>query len=496
MNINRYLTPHNHSEGRYGNTVAHVIVHTMVGTIDSAQSRFFAPNIPASRAASAHYGIALSGEIRQWVSEGDTAWQAGNFDENMRSIGIEHEDNGNYNDGVRTNELYNSSIDLIVDICRRYGLSADCIHIHKEFSNTGCPDGLDVQRIRNGVSAILNGQAPANIPPRSNQPVEAVTDTLTVVNPTVYVRLEPNTSSQHGVANTPDGELHQGNTVQITGVVRSEDPYGDGRNLWGRSIHGRFFWLGGTNYYDLHPEAKNPTPAAPAPAEVAPADVPDFVPFTGTAMVTAGIGAHVRTGPGTDFPLNPTHTANGVLNQGESFAISGYKYAQDPYGDGRNLWVRSQYGNWIWAANLNVDPAIPAQNAAPAQVQAEAPATPAPIVPADPAPEAPKVEDPHVDETPAQLPPPATRALDGIQSAEKAIQRGADNALLNYEEAYADLESKVPQQYKLLNLVGQLVASLVAHISDIRGFLAYRKAKSDPATDSHSDSTSNNIRSN
>jgi hypothetical protein len=145
---------------------AYVIIHTMVGTIASANSRF---QIPA-QGASAHYGVGYDGRLVQWVDEKDAAWHAGNATINLDSIGIEHEDMGRYND-PRPDALYATSARLVHDICRRYGIPIDHAHIrpHREVSDspTACPDALDVGRIvtmaaTGGETMALVGLDPAD----------------------------------------------------------------------------------------------------------------------------------------------------------------------------------------------------------------------------------------------------------------------------------------------------------------------------------------------
>lgn len=125
---------------------AYVVIHTMVGTIASANSRFQIP----SEGASAHYGVGLDGRLVQWVDEKDAAWHAGNAGINLDSIGIEHEDGGRYND-PRPDALYAASAALVRRICLRYAIPIDRAHIreHREVSDapTACPDALDVERI-------------------------------------------------------------------------------------------------------------------------------------------------------------------------------------------------------------------------------------------------------------------------------------------------------------------------------------------------------------
>lgn len=149
-----WLGSPNFTAGRQGHSLsvapAYVVVHTMVGTVSSANDRFQDPN----QQASAHYGVGLDGSVVQWVQEQDTAWHAGVWDVNLDSIGIEHEDNGNYN-APRTDALYAASAALVRDICHRYSIpivhssiGASGIIAHREDGYaTSCPDSLDVDRI-------------------------------------------------------------------------------------------------------------------------------------------------------------------------------------------------------------------------------------------------------------------------------------------------------------------------------------------------------------
>lgn len=126
------------------NAIDRVVIHTMVGTASSANTRF---NNPTQK-VSAHYGVLLNGQIWHWVDEDNTAYHAGDYAMNQRSIGIEHEDNGDYN-GLRTDALYTASAKLVRDICQFYNIPIDRQHIikHSEVIATGCPDALDIERI-------------------------------------------------------------------------------------------------------------------------------------------------------------------------------------------------------------------------------------------------------------------------------------------------------------------------------------------------------------
>lgn len=135
-----------------------VIIHTMVGSWQSAASRFDT----YGQQVSAHYGVKLDGGLIHWLEETSTAYHAGDYGMNLRSIGIEHEDNGDYN-GTRPDVLYQTSSILVRDICLFYGIPIDRQHIlkHSEVIMTGCPDALDIDRIV---------KMAASVPPEPPQP--------------------------------------------------------------------------------------------------------------------------------------------------------------------------------------------------------------------------------------------------------------------------------------------------------------------------------------
>lgn len=134
-----------------------VVMHTMVGTWEGAAARFDNP----TQQVSAHYGVKVDGGLIHWLEETFTAYHAGNYLMNQRSIGIEHEDLGDYN-GVRPDVLYESSAKLVADICTFYQIPIDRNHIikHNQVIATGCPDALDVDRIVNRAHDIANPLKP------------------------------------------------------------------------------------------------------------------------------------------------------------------------------------------------------------------------------------------------------------------------------------------------------------------------------------------------
>lgn len=109
--------------------VSAVVIHYTEGSYAGCISWF--QNCDSQ--VSAHYVIRSSdGQVAQMVREADKAWHARSA--NGYTIGIEHEA---YGDIISffTEAMYNSSADLVRDICRRY----DAIDGHRTF----CTDTLD-----------------------------------------------------------------------------------------------------------------------------------------------------------------------------------------------------------------------------------------------------------------------------------------------------------------------------------------------------------------
>lgn len=136
----------NYRQGRAGNSVGGIVLHTMVGSVASASARFHDP----SSQVSAHYGVGLDGRLYQWVSEQDAAYHAGDYLWNLRSIGIEHEDGGQPM-APRSDALYATSAQLVKDLCGRYSIPLDYSYTrvvrHWQTAATACPDALDTDRI-------------------------------------------------------------------------------------------------------------------------------------------------------------------------------------------------------------------------------------------------------------------------------------------------------------------------------------------------------------
>jgi N-acetyl-anhydromuramyl-L-alanine amidase AmpD len=115
----------NYSVGRQYGPLAFIVIHDTEGSYYSAINWFQNPNARAS----AHYVIrSADGEITQMVREANTAWHAGNWDYNVRSLGIEHE-GYMHQPGWYTEAMYQASAALSRHMADRYGLKKDRAHI-------------------------------------------------------------------------------------------------------------------------------------------------------------------------------------------------------------------------------------------------------------------------------------------------------------------------------------------------------------------------------
>lgn len=146
-----------YTAGRGGKAIDRIVCHWIVGEVAAADTVFKNPAYQTS----AHYAVG-NGIIHQYVKETDTAWHAGNFDVNQRSIGIEHRGGPNI---PITDQTYNTSADLIADICRRLGKRLP-LHKHNQYIATACPGTLDLNKLNALVDQRLKGGTSVAAPVR------------------------------------------------------------------------------------------------------------------------------------------------------------------------------------------------------------------------------------------------------------------------------------------------------------------------------------------
>jgi len=153
--------PNNYMVGRNGRTISFIVLHWIVGTLESADSTFANPD----RIASATYGVGGE-QVHQYVKEEDTSYANGNWEKNLTSISIEHEGGQLLADGKTrmkpSDKTHETSIKLVTELCKKYGIPADKDHIlkHSDVGDkpTQCPGTLDINKIIREVKKNLGEQ--------------------------------------------------------------------------------------------------------------------------------------------------------------------------------------------------------------------------------------------------------------------------------------------------------------------------------------------------
>ena len=133
--VNLILNKH-FTQGRGGKDIDKVVLHYNAGNL-TVEGCF---NVWQTREASAHYQVESGGRVGQIVWDRDTAWHCGVFDQNQRSIGIEH---ANMADGTITETCLDTGAHLVAALCKYYGLGRPewlvNVFPHKHFQATSCP---------------------------------------------------------------------------------------------------------------------------------------------------------------------------------------------------------------------------------------------------------------------------------------------------------------------------------------------------------------------
>lgn len=118
-----------------------VIMHYTAGNGDTAENngKYFAG---ADRKASAHYFVDEN-SIVQTVAEGDTAWHAGNWDMNCRSVGIElcsrKDSRGVY---YIPDATVQRAAALVRELMEKYSIPVSGVIRHYDVTGKRCPEPM------------------------------------------------------------------------------------------------------------------------------------------------------------------------------------------------------------------------------------------------------------------------------------------------------------------------------------------------------------------
>ena len=147
------------------NTIKKITIHHMAGNLSvETCGNVFAP---ASRKASANYGIGTDGRVGMYVEEKDRAWTSSNRDNDNQAVTIEVANNSGAPNWMVSDAAYNKLIDLCVDICQRNGIKeliwtgdkTGTLTCHYMFAATACPGPYlksKMPEIAAAVNARLN----------------------------------------------------------------------------------------------------------------------------------------------------------------------------------------------------------------------------------------------------------------------------------------------------------------------------------------------------
>lgn len=135
------LDPNPYSRtGEEQGEIQNIVVHWVGNANTSAKAnRDYFNNLQYTHAtyASSHYIIGLQGEIIRCIPDDEVAFHAGDRNMNRHSIGIEncHPDWG----GKFNNYTYNSLVELVVELCKTYGLNEGDVIRHYDVTGKDCP---------------------------------------------------------------------------------------------------------------------------------------------------------------------------------------------------------------------------------------------------------------------------------------------------------------------------------------------------------------------
>lgn len=224
----------NFRKGRHGFEPKAIVIHIIVGSLESAGLTFRDPR----SAVSAHYGVGKSGRVHQFVEETDTAFHAGtvveptwrlidlNVNPNLYTVGIEHE--GQPQDAW-PDEQFRASAGLVREIAGRWKIALDRDHIimHREIrASKTCPGAVDMDR-------LIREAACAPVPAANGRQVRAAMK--------VNVRRgRPATSA--AIA----GIIPVGSEIEAAGFTATGEPV-NGNLCWYETPAHDYVWAGATD---------------------------------------------------------------------------------------------------------------------------------------------------------------------------------------------------------------------------------------------------------
>ena len=237
----------NKTAGRAGYKPEAVVIHIMDDDIATVDEWFNTPKGPRNTfPVSAHYGVARSGAVHQYVREMDTAWHAGRVlrstwpllkphpSPNFYTIGIEHEGKPAQE---WTDAMYEASATLLAGISQRWSIPLDRDHVigHAQIfaDKSYCPGPhCDLDQLIDMAQSVVLSATDTNLVPSGG--------TVTAAS-TLNIRSGAPTSLASLVRTVPAGT-----SLAYTGWTSTGERV-HGNSHWYRDAAGDYFWAGGTS---------------------------------------------------------------------------------------------------------------------------------------------------------------------------------------------------------------------------------------------------------
>ena len=316
------LSP-NHS-GQRTHAIDRITPHCVVGQL-SCES--ICDCFPKGRDASCNYGIGKDGRISLCVEEKNRSWCSSSAANDQRAITIECA--SGLNEPYEMNDrVYQSLINLCVDICKRNGKKkllwfADknkslnyipktdemVLTVHCWFANKSCPGDWLYSRLGDVATKVTARLGGATTTEPEKTP-DASTNNFPAVPFTVNVKIDDlNYRSQPSMDGIVKGQIGKG----VFTIVEVN-------NGWGKLKSGvGWIWLGNPQYCTINDTVKESTPT--------------FSPYKVRVSIK---DLNIRKGPGTNY------ASNGFCSAGV------YTIIEESNGAGATKWGKLKSGaGWI-----------------------------------------------------------------------------------------------------------------------------------------------------
>ena len=237
----------NWKQGRQGTPIDTIVIHWIDGSQLACDTTFLNPHTMAA----AHFSVE-DAAVHQYVDLNDTAFHAGNWNWNLRSIGIEVSASPNR---PASDTTYETVARLCSELMQLFP-SIVQLKRHNEVStlSTECCGSVEIGRIEMRIADILVG--PAAVTTAFSVPIKEAAHVTASTG--LKIRTSPHTPEDN--SNWLKLPVHIGGREYLQHVTFSQGQgfwytatqTGDsvaGNNLWLLLEDGHYVWSGGTDYH-------------------------------------------------------------------------------------------------------------------------------------------------------------------------------------------------------------------------------------------------------